>query len=84
MLGKMERIVHDGLARSGRRSIVARRAPACTCSRCGHRAFAGAVAPIVRRGASTGVLANVAQVGLRFSTKALQAVVPAGSASPPA
>jgi flagellar biosynthetic protein FlhB len=71
-LGKMERIVHDGLARSGEPQLVAGGSGLHMLSLWGIRAFAGAVAPMLAAACVTGVLVSVAQVGLRFSTKALQ------------
>ena len=71
-LQKMEPIVHDGLARSGSPQLVAGGSGLHMLSLWGMRAFAGAVAPVLAAAAVTGVLVSVAQVGLRFSTKALQ------------
>jgi flagellar biosynthesis protein FlhB len=72
MLGKMEAIVHDGLARSGSPQLVAGGSGLHALSLWGMRAFAGAVVPVLAAAALTGVAVSIAQVGLRFSTKALQ------------
>jgi flagellar biosynthesis protein FlhB len=72
LLGRMLGIVHDGLARSGRPQLVAGGVGLHALYEWGFRALIGALAPMLLAVAVTGVLASVGQVGLRFSTKALQ------------
>ena len=71
MLAKMEAIVHDGLARSGSSQLVG--GPGLhALTFWGMRSFAGVVFPVLAAAAASGVLVSIAQVGLRFSSKALQ------------
>jgi flagellar biosynthetic protein FlhB len=72
LLAKMEGIVHDGLARSGRPQLVAGGVGLHALYEWGFKALIGALAPVLLAVAATGVVVSIAQVGLRFSTKALQ------------
>jgi flagellar biosynthesis protein FlhB len=72
LLGRMEAIVHDGLARTSRPQLVAGGTGMHALAMWGMRAFAGAMIPVAAAAAATGVVVSLAQVGLRFSSKPLQ------------
>jgi len=72
LLARTEAIVHDGLARSGRPGLVAEGAGLGALLAWSARSFAAAAAPVALGAAAGGLVAGVAQAGLRFSPKALR------------
>jgi flagellar biosynthesis protein FlhB len=72
LLGAMEKIVHDGLARTGQPGLVTDGPGLASLVMSSLSSFAWAVAPVAAAAAAAGVIASVSQVGLHFSTKALQ------------
>jgi flagellar biosynthetic protein FlhB len=72
LLARAEGIMHDGLARTARPGLVENGAGLGGLLSWGMRAFAGACLPVVAAAVAAGVLASVAQVGLKFSGKALK------------
>ena len=72
LLTRMEGIMHDGLARTGQPGVVESGAGLGGLTMWGMKAAAGAIAPVVVAAAGAGILASVAQVGLKFSGKAVK------------
>jgi flagellar biosynthesis protein FlhB len=73
MVRQMLGIVHDGLSRSGRpQQLVEGGVGLHALYMWGFHSLATVLAPVLLAVAATGVAASVAQVGFRFSSKALQ------------
>jgi flagellar biosynthetic protein FlhB len=72
ILGRAEGIMHDGLARAGRPGLVENGAGLGGLLSWGISGFVGACLPVVVAAAAAGILASVAQVGLKFSGKAIK------------
>ncbi|HEX7083883.1 MAG TPA: flagellar biosynthesis protein FlhB [Gaiellaceae bacterium] len=72
MLAACEQIMHDGLARTGQPGLLDGGAGLGGLTMWGIRSAAGAAYPVVIAAALAGIVAGVAQVGMRFSTRALR------------
>jgi flagellar biosynthetic protein FlhB len=72
LLTKMEGIMHDGLVRTGQPGLIENGAGLGSLTTWTMKSVAGAAAPVVLFAALAGIVASVAQVGLKFATKPLK------------
>lgn len=72
LLGRTESIMHDGLVRTASPGLVERGAGLHQLTGWALKAVLGASLPIFLAAAGAGILASVAQVGLKFSGKAIK------------
>jgi len=72
ILAKAEGIMHDGLVRTAQPNLLENGNGVGALSGWAMKSIAGAAAPVVIAAACAGVLASVAQVGLKFSAKPLK------------